>query len=303
MVLSWFASITRCCLSRTLCLARPQGPVIYLRVTSGEGLRGLLLPVFVGAVPLCGILMTHSFRGGDLFTTAGETEGHALASHLRAQKSARPMTHDLMKTCFSQLSVQARHMSVVGASSHSALTHHLNTAQVARVQVTHLHSNTYFARIVLAMPDKEGGATETDVDARPSDAINLAVRCGAPIYVSADVARTHGVRSSMPESGSSSSTTSGDTDTPSAESLPAAPVRLLDKTLELRMRLAVAVQESRLSDAQSLRDDIAVLLAGDSSTVRAVAAAQLIYEIEVRVFAPRVRVCSPPLTPHTERDS
>jgi len=215
-------------------LNKETGPVIYLRVTSGEGLRGLLLPVFVG-----------------------ETEGHALASHLRAQKSARPMTHDLMKTCFSQLSVQ-----------------------VARVQVTHLHSNTYFARIVLAMPDKEGGATETDVDARPSDAINLAVRCGAPIYVSADVARTHGVRSSMPESGSSSSTTSGDTDTPSAESLPAAPVRLLDKTLELRMRLAVAVQESRLSDAQSLRDDIAVLLAGDSSTVRAVAAAQLIYEIE-----------------------
>lgn len=166
--------------------------------------------------------------------------------------------------------------------------------------MTHLHSNTYFARIVLAMPDKEGGAAETDVDARPSDAINLAVRCGAPIYVSADVARTHGVRSSMPESGSSSSATSGDTDTPSAESLPAAPVRLLDKTLELRMRLAVAVQESRLSDAQSLRDDIAVLLAGDSSTVRAVAAAQLIYEIEVRVFAPRVRVCSPPLTPHIQ---
>jgi hypothetical protein len=130
----------------------------------------------------------------------------------------------------------------------------------------------------LPLQDKAGAVTETDVDARPSDAINLAVRCGAPIFVSADLARTHGVRAHVPEGPSASSPASA-----APEALPAAPVRLLDKTLELRIRLAVAIQEGRSRDAQTLRDDIAVLLAGDSSTVRATAAAQLILEIECAI--------------------
>ena len=133
------------------------------------------------------------------------------------------------------------------------------------------------------LQDKAGAVTETDVDARPSDAINLAVRCGAPIFVSADLARTHGVRASVPEGPSSDASPAAGSAAPAAEALPAAPVRLLDKTLELRIRLAVAIQEGRHRDAQTLRDDIAVLLAGDSSTVRATAAAQLILEIECAI--------------------
>jgi bifunctional DNase/RNase len=49
--------------------------------------------------------------------------------------------------------------------------------------VTEMRDNTFFARIFYAGPTGE----VTDVDARPSDAINLAVRFGAPIYVAKQV--------------------------------------------------------------------------------------------------------------------
>jgi hypothetical protein len=54
-----------------------------------------------------------------------------------------------------------------------------------------LQANTYYARVhVMRLgPDAANGAEEVDVDARPSDAINLALRCSAPLYIHKRVVR------------------------------------------------------------------------------------------------------------------
>ena len=64
--------------------------------------------------------------------------------------------------------------------------------QVTKVQVTKLVANTYHARVHYAPgPSYRAVAgalpEEMDVDARPSDAINLALRFDAPIYISKEV--------------------------------------------------------------------------------------------------------------------
>jgi len=182
-------------------------------------------------------------RGLLLPVFVGETESAALTAHLRKTPPSRPLTHDLMANAFGALNVH-----------------------VTSVQVTHLQNNTYYAKMVLN--------GDVSVDARPSDAINLAVRCGAPIFVAESVARSNGVRQAVPASGAD-------------DPMPASPSRLLDKTLELRMRLAIAVQRGRADHAESLRDDIASLLA-DQAPI-AVAAAALMLEVELAVKEERWR--------------
>ncbi len=64
--------------------------------------------------------------------------------------------------------------------------------RVVKIRITDIVSNTYYARVHLArvnaitgQPDPD---SEVDVDARPSDAINLAVRFGSPMFVSKRIA-------------------------------------------------------------------------------------------------------------------
>ncbi len=63
---------------------------------------------------------------------------------------------------------------------------------MVHVRITDIVSNTYYARVHLARVNAVTGqpdpASELDVDARPSDAINLAVRFGSPMYVSSRIA-------------------------------------------------------------------------------------------------------------------
>ncbi len=89
----------------------------------------------------------------------GVFEANAIALKLENFETPRPMTHDLLK-------------GILGA---------LGTT-VVRVVVNELRDSTFFARIVLSF---EGN--ETEVDARPSDAIALALRVDAPIYVDQSV--------------------------------------------------------------------------------------------------------------------
>jgi len=86
----------------------------------------------------------------------GGLEATAIASVLASVKMPRPMTHDLMATLLD--AVQCR---------------------VSRVEVTRLENGTFFAEITLA--DQQGG--ELVLDARPSDALALALRTEAPIAV------------------------------------------------------------------------------------------------------------------------
>jgi hypothetical protein len=85
----------------------------------------------------------------------GAAEGNALAFGLRGESTFRPMTSDLL----------AQLVRLFGA-------------RVEGVAVTRLHEETFYATITLAVD----GRTE-ELDARPSDALNLAVRTAAPITV------------------------------------------------------------------------------------------------------------------------
>jgi bifunctional DNase/RNase len=55
-------------------------------------------------------------------------------------------------------------------------------AKVVRIAVTELRENTFYAVVTLAVD-----GTEIEVDSRPSDAIALAVRADAPIFVAESV--------------------------------------------------------------------------------------------------------------------
>ncbi|MDL1969564.1 MAG: DUF151 domain-containing protein [Candidatus Desulfofervidaceae bacterium] len=85
----------------------------------------------------------------------GILEATAIASELEEVKFSRPMTHDLLKNV----------IETVGA-------------QVEKVVVCDLRDNTYYALIYLKTPTKQ-----YKIDARPSDAIALALRVNAPIFV------------------------------------------------------------------------------------------------------------------------
>jgi bifunctional DNase/RNase len=85
----------------------------------------------------------------------GLLEATAIASELENIKFSRPMTHDLLKNIIDVME-----------------------GQIIRIEVCDLRDNTYFALIYLRIADKE-----ISIDARPSDAIALALRAGVPIFV------------------------------------------------------------------------------------------------------------------------
>lgn len=90
----------------------------------------------------------------------GTAEASAIIRQLEGIQSARPMTHDLMFTMLTQLGYE-----------------------VKRIEINDLNSDTYYATIHLL--DKD--AKEVLVDSRPSDAIALALRADAGIYVTSNV--------------------------------------------------------------------------------------------------------------------
>ena len=89
----------------------------------------------------------------------GIFEANAIAMQLEDIVSPRPMTHDLLKHILESVEVH-----------------------VAKIEVNDLSDNTFYARLTLVHADKD-----IVVDARPSDAIAIALRTGAPIYVAKKV--------------------------------------------------------------------------------------------------------------------
>jgi bifunctional DNase/RNase len=89
----------------------------------------------------------------------GLLEATAIASELENIKFSRPMTHDLMKSLLDNLG-----------------------ARVVRIEICDLRDNTFYALIYLVLQNKE-----FSLDARPSDALALALRSQAPIFVDEQV--------------------------------------------------------------------------------------------------------------------
>ncbi|HVG25529.1 MAG TPA: bifunctional nuclease family protein [Thermoanaerobaculia bacterium] len=90
----------------------------------------------------------------------GIFEANAIALQLENITTPRPMTHDLLRNMIAELN-----------------------ARVLRIVINDLRDSTFFAQIRLAI----GTDRTLEVDARPSDAIALALRTEAPIFVAQSV--------------------------------------------------------------------------------------------------------------------
>ena len=91
-----------------------------------------------------------------LLIWVGLPESQAIALELQNEKAPRPLTADLLKSVVDELG-----------------------ARVADISITELSDEVYYARVGLLNAQNE----RLDIDARPSDAIGLAVRSDAPIFV------------------------------------------------------------------------------------------------------------------------
>ncbi len=141
----------------------------------------------------------------------GSTEAQAIALQLENIAPPRPLTHDLIRNLLEILEVN-----------------------VDRVLVNDLRDNTYFALITMT---SSGLAKE--IDARPSDAIAIALRMKAPIFVEDEVMRKAAIIEG--------STPLEEIDDELAPG---------DRLEQLNIDLINAVQDERYEEAARIRDEI-----------------------------------------------
>ncbi len=137
----------------------------------------------------------------------GPAEAQAIALQLEKVNPPRPMTHDLMKNLLDSIK-----------------------ANVSRVVVSDLKENTYYATI-----DVKRNGAQLHVDARPSDAIALALRVSAPIFVDEDVMKKAAIGEDTEIDGS---------------------MKEQEEIETLSTQLEKAVQDERYEDAARIRDMI-----------------------------------------------
>ena len=100
-----------------------------------------------------------------LFIWIANPEAYSIAMELQGTSSPRPLTHDLLKTVITEL-----------------------WGTLTNVIISDLVDDIFYARLVL-----DANGRHVEIDSRPSDAIALAVRFKAPIYVSESVMDQAGV--------------------------------------------------------------------------------------------------------------
>ncbi len=101
------------------------------------------------------ILLREAEGGRELPIVIGTFEAFAIDGTVKERSFGRPLTHDLMLTLVRRLG-----------------------GEVARIVIDDLREATYYAKVVVRT-----GKEELLVDARPSDAITLALKADAPIFV------------------------------------------------------------------------------------------------------------------------
>ena len=147
----------------------------------------------------------------------GAFEAQAIALELENIQPPRPMTHDLLRDLF----------ETVGA-------------EILDVVIDELREGTFFAKIRFVHTGDEG-----QLDARPSDAVAVAVRVGAPIYVAPSVLEEAGIPTEE-EVGSALATTE-------VEEEPSPPK---SRMKQIEDQLEKAITDENYELAAKLRDEI-----------------------------------------------
>jgi len=134
-------------------------------------------------------------------------QAHSIQLKLEGLTFQRPLTHDLMNNILAEIG-----------------------CRVTRAEISDLVEGTFFAKLVL-----DNNGKELTIDARPSDAIALALRCEAPILVAEEVMNSAGMI--IPGE------TTDENRKPSPEQL-------------LSQKLTKAIKDERYEEAALIRDQI-----------------------------------------------
>ena len=148
----------------------------------------------------------------------GAAEAQAIHIHLNNMTAPRPLTHDLCKNVLDFLE-----------------------CRLMRVEVCDLKDGTFYAVL-----DLERDGSRMRIDARPSDAIALALRCAAPIFVAKNV---------MDEAGHVFGE-EGKEEAGDARTLKSKKATKLSPLEELKRDIEKAVSDERFEDAARIRDAI-----------------------------------------------
>ena len=158
----------------------------------------------------------------------GAFEAQAIALELEKIQPPRPMTHDLIRNLFDALG-----------------------AEVTDIVIDDLREGTFFAKVRYVYDDDEA-----QLDARPSDAVALAVRTDAPIFVASAVLDEAGI----PADDDDAADEPVDDDEPAVRREPdpqSAASRTVSRLDRLEGQLQKAIDDEDYEAAAKLRDDIA----------------------------------------------
>ena len=157
----------------------------------------------------------------------GAFEAQAIALELEKIQPPRPMTHDLLRALFDALG-----------------------AEVTDIVIDDLREGTFFAKVRYVADDEEA-----TLDARPSDAVALAVRTDAPIFVSSAVLDEAGIPADDEDAAEGQPVSEADV----AETASKAMSRL-DR---MESQLEKAIADEDYETAAKLRDEIARMKEGN----------------------------------------
>lgn len=165
----------------------------------------------------------------------GQLETQSILIGLGRVEMPRPLTHDLLLSIVSSLG-----------------------ARLVRIEISDLRDGTFFARLVLLLP-----TGELTMDARPSDAIALAVRCGADVFIAESIVEEVGVPVDMiREAPRSDGAAADDAASPEAQATGALwplPGIAEGERDRLERELASAIAEEDYERAASIRDRLKLL--------------------------------------------
>jgi uncharacterized protein len=151
----------------------------------------------------------------------GAFEAQAIALEMEGVIPPRPMTHDLLKNLIDSFGTN-----------------------LSEVYINELRDGTFFAKLIF---DNIG----VDIDARPSDAIALAVRCNSPIYVNCDILDETGI---LPQGEGPEPEDFDDGNVPYNRQKEKAKPKT--KIEHLQVQLDKAIQNEDYEKAAKLRDEI-----------------------------------------------
>ncbi len=160
----------------------------------------------------------------------GTFEAQAIALELEHIKPPRPMTHDLLRNIIQSFS-----------------TH------VKEVYINDLKEGTFYAKVIY-----EHDGEDIEQDARPSDAIAVAIRFNSPIYVSKDIVDEAGILSDQEDEEQEAEEIDSTTIHEEPESAEQATETGTpeSKLKKLEKNLANAIEKEDYEKAARLRDEI-----------------------------------------------